>query len=160
MGSRYQGFALPVSQLRHVTPSPRPQRFPPSATNLRPAKGRRLGHSPLFGPLRDVAPSISRTAGDAGAMKPGCALPQCHLELQIAPFMYEKYYTRRGKQDSRAKTQKLFGIPTVYERGFSPHPHGRRYNGAGHLRTLPAPGLNPPASSERKGECQPSYFCD
>lgn len=98
MGTKYQGFALPASQLRHVIPSPRPPRSPPSATNLRPAKGRRLGHSPQLGPVRDVAPSIPRTAGGAGAMKPGCALLQCHLEPPVALFVYEKYYTRRGKQ--------------------------------------------------------------
>lgn len=146
MGSRYQGFALTASQLRHVTPSPRPQRSPPSATNLRPAKGRRLGHGPLLGPLRAVASSIPRTAGDSRAMKPGCALPHCHLQPPVAPFGYEKYYARTDKQDSRAKPQKLFGVPTVYERGVSPHPHGRRYNGASHLGTLPAPRLNPAAS--------------
>lgn len=160
MGSRYQGFALPASQLRHVTPSSRPQRSPPSATNLRPAKGRRLGHSPLLGPLGAVASSILRTAGDSRAMKPGCALPQCHLEPPVALFGYKKYYTRRDKQDSRAKPQKLFGVPTVYEGAVSPHPYGRRYNGASHLGTLPAPCLNPAASPERKGECQRSYRGD
>lgn len=53
------------------------------------------------------------------------------------------------------RCRELLRVPTVCEKST---PHGRRHNGDGHSRTLPALCLNPPASLECKGECQPSYW--
>lgn len=144
-----------------MSPPPRALRGPllPPPTCGQP-KGGDLGTAHCLGHSEPLHLPFPGLRGRARAMKPGCTLPRCHLEPPIAPVGYEKYYTRRGKQDSRTKPQKLFGVPTVFERGVSPHPYGRRYNGAVHLGTLPAAGLNPPASPERKGKCQRRFWGD
>lgn len=61
----------------HGAPSPRPPPSPPSTTNLRPAKGRRLGHSPPPRPLRvaAAAPSTGRAWGTPATLSPAPRRP-------------------------------------------------------------------------------------
>lgn len=99
----------------HGTPSPRPQRSPPSATNLRPAKGRSLGHGPLPRPLRDAASSTFHSPGCGGHMSHAVGLCTATVSPRDSnsPYGCEKPHISRVKQSSREKAQGLLEVPTV-----------------------------------------------
>lgn len=69
-----------------MSPPPRALRGPsPSATNLRPAKGRRLGHGPLPWPLRAAAGCTFHSPDCGGCTRHAAGLytAQCHPEPPV-----------------------------------------------------------------------------
>lgn len=73
-------------------PSPRPQLSPPPATNLRTAKGRRLGHSPPPRPLGAAAARAFhwRSLGASCAAKSRPTLRSCRQVSPAGPRGFER----------------------------------------------------------------------
>lgn len=82
-----------------------------------------------------------RTRHEAGLHAALVSPRASNSPLCVGEVLYEEGQTGFLCEDAEAVRS-----PDCLRERRLPHPHGRRYNGAGHLGTLPAPCLNPPAS--------------
>lgn len=133
-------------------PSPRPKPSPPPATNLRPAKGRRLGHSPPPRPLGAAAARAFHSLGQ-GDTRAAAPLPRAALSRPATPWRVRGVRGARragGRPGAGAAGRRGAGA----RRGGAPYPPPAVARWCGPAGEVWARGLNGPTSPAVRGERQ------